>query len=202
MFAYFCVEDPLSRAIIRRLIRDLVGDIHLIELLPNQGGFSSMKLKFGEYCTLAQHHSVFILTDLDDAECAPRLRSEWANNVGLAKSLPEKLYFRVAEKEVEAWLLADRNNLCDYLGIPYDIIPEDEIFSNPKEFFLNCVKQHGDATAKYELLPEGNARVGLGYNSYLTRFAAENWDFQGAAFRNLSLGRAVQRIAAARQIEV
>ena len=39
MIAYFCVEDRLSGAVMARLIRDLLGDVHLVELQPKQGGF-------------------------------------------------------------------------------------------------------------------------------------------------------------------
>lgn len=201
MFAYFCVEDPLSRAVIRRLICELVGDIPLTELQPNQGGFGSMKAKFRDYCTLARHHFVFILTDLDSTECAPSLRAEWMDDVGLSDPLPEKMCFRIAEREVEAWLIADRDNLSRYLGVPIREFPEDQNLEDPKEFLLNCVRQHGDDISRFELLPEGVSRVGLGYNTYLSRFASEIWDFQNASCRNSSLSRAIQKISYARHIQ-
>jgi hypothetical protein len=90
MIAYFCVEDRLSGAVMARLIRDLMDDVHLVELQPKQGGFGSIRKQFGNYCTLANHHCVFILTDLDRAECPPSLRNDWMANAKLAEPLPIK----------------------------------------------------------------------------------------------------------------
>lgn len=196
MIAYYCVEDPLSRAVVVRLLCDLLGEVYLTELQPNQGGFGWIKKKLSNYCTLAQHHHVFILTDLDRAECPPTLRNSWMNYAKLSEPLPNKMSFNIAVTEVEAWLLADHDNLSNYLGVPTHALPGDTQIINPKEYLLHCVQQHGNREAKAELLSRGVAKVGLGYNAHLTRFALEHWDFNDAAQRNDSLHRAIERIAA------
>jgi hypothetical protein len=198
MIAYFCIEDPLSRAVLKRLISALLGEIYLTELQPNQGGFGSMKKSFKEYCTLAKHHNVFILTDLDTAECAPSLRMEWISGANLTEPLPSNMHFRIAVKEIEAWLLADRDNLSSYLGLPKHAFPDDAEIPDPKEHLLKCVKDFGNSNAKLELLPEGLAKVGLGYNNHLGKFATEIWNFRRAADRSESLSRAILRIGSAR----
>ena len=60
-YAYYCVEDQLSRAVMLRLVGCLLGirEESLIELQPMQGGHSSIKQKFGEYCKLAKREQVF-----------------------------------------------------------------------------------------------------------------------------------------------
>ncbi|MCD7059856.1 DUF4276 family protein [Pelagibacterium xiamenense] len=199
MIAYYCVEDPLSGAVIVRLLNDLLDELYLTELQPNQGGFGGIKKKLSNYCTLAQHYDVFILTDLDRAECAPSLRRKWFDSANLNDPLPKKFNFNIAVTEVEAWLLADHNNLSKYLGIPTHELPNDTQIADPKEYLLRCVQLYGNRRAKAELLPTGAAKVGLGYNAHLSRFAMEYWDFRGAAERNASLHRTVERIAAARQ---
>ena len=196
MIAYYCVEDPLSRAVVVRLLRDLLDDIYLTELQPNQGGFGWIKKKLNNYCTLAQHYHVFILTDLDRAKCPPSLRDSWLHYAKLTNPLPDKLSFHIAVTEVEAWLLADHDNLSGYLGVPANTLPNDTQIADPKEFILHCVQRHGNRQAKTELLSTSDARVGLGYNAYLSQFATEHWDFHSAARRNASLHRVVQRIVA------
>lgn len=195
MIAYYCVEDALSRAVIVRLLGDLLDEVYLTELQSSRGGFGWIKKKLGNYCTLAQHKHVFILTDLDRAECPPSLRKSWMDYAKLTEPLPKKMSFNIAVTEVEAWLLADHDNLSKYLGVPAHALPNDTQIADPKEYLLRCVQQHGNRQARAELLPNGTAKVGLGYNAYLSRFALEHWDFNGAAQRNASLHRAVERIA-------
>ena len=199
MIAYYCVEDPLSRAVVVRLLQGLLGEVYLTELQANQSGFGWIKKKLRNYCELAQHHHVFILTDLDRDACPPSLRRKWINSAKLIEPLPAKMSFNIAVTEVEAWLLADHVNLSNYLGVPTHSLPGDTEIADPKELLLHCVQQHGNRVAKNELLPKGNSKVGLGYNAHLGRFVMEHWDFNGAAERNASLRRAVERIAAVGQ---
>ncbi|MCF3641902.1 hypothetical protein LXM94_18190 [Rhizobium sp. TRM95111] len=199
MIAYYCVEDPLSGAVIVRLLHDLLGEVYLTELQSSQGGLGWIKKKFENYCTLAQHYHVFILTDLDRAGCPPALRKSWIDYAKLTEPLPNKMSFNIAVTEVEAWLLADHGNLSKYLGVPTHALSDKTQVADPKEYLLRCVRQHGNRQARAELLPNGTAKVGLGYNAFLSRFAREHWDFSGAAQRNASLHRAVERIAAIRR---
>lgn len=199
MIAYYCVEDALSRAVVVRLLKQLLGDVYLTELQPNQGGFGSMRNKFGNYCKLAARHRVFILTDLDRADCPPSLRAAWMNDARLIDPLPEKMSFNIAVTEVEAWLIADRDNLSEFLGVPRRALPENTEIADPKEHLLNCVRRHGNREAKSQLLPRGTAKIGLGYNMHLSTFATERWDFEAASTRSVSLRRAVTRMAAARE---
>lgn len=196
MIVYYCVEDALSRAVIVRLLKQLLGDVVLIELQPNQGGFGSMKTKFRDYCTLAGHHQVFMLTDLDRANCPPSLRAAWMQDARLTDPLPEKMSFNIAVTEVEAWLIADRDNLSVFLGVPSQALPESTEIADPKEHLLNCVRRHGNREAKSQLLPRGKAKIGLGYNMHLSTFATERWNFEDASARSASLRRTMARIAA------
>ncbi|QYX57976.1 DUF4276 family protein [Roseovarius sp. SCSIO 43702] len=200
MIAYYCVEDPLSRAVLVRLLQSLLGEVYLTELQGDQGGYGWIKKKLNNYCTLARHQQVFILTDLDRAVCPPSLRRDWLGSAQLTEPLPAKMSFNIAVTEVEAWLLADHNNLSSYLGVSTNLFPEDAEIDDPKEFLLHCVQQHGNRQSRAELLPIGNSKVGLGYNSFLSRFAMKYWDFLEASERSVSLHRAIERIIAIRSL--
>jgi hypothetical protein len=194
MIGYYCVEDPLSRAVLLKLICEIHGEAHLTELLPYQGGFSAIRTKFSNYCGLARTQTVFILTDLDAAECAPSLRADWMASAGLSEPLPVGMIFSVAVREVEGWLLADLANIGPFLGVASHLLPSDAEIHNPKQSLIECVRQHGNREAKTAILPNGRASVGLGYNDHLSRFVAYHWDFQAASRRSQSLERALQRI--------
>ena len=163
---------------------------------------ATSKSKFKDYCNLAKHEHVFILTDLDRAECPPSLREEWIKQSRLSEPLPGKMSFNVATIEVESWLLADRDNLSAFLGMPNHALPRNVEISDPKERLLQCVRKHGSRQAKSKLLPGHgkSARVGPGYNDHLREFVTNSWDFKTAAKSNVSLSRAIERIKSMQQI--
>lgn len=193
---FFCVEDPLGRAVMLRLFGCLLGidDKAVKELDSQRGGVSEIKKKFNKYCNLANRNQVFILIDLDNAVCPPSLREKWINESSLSEPLPSKLSLNIADTEVESWLIADRENLSNFLGIPKQKLSYDTEFIHPKEHLLQCVRNYGNNEAKYELLPCEPAKVGAGYNAHLCNFVAERWDFISASGRNASLRRTVKQI--------
>lgn len=195
-YAYYCVEDQLSRAVLLRLVDCLLGirGESLIELQPKQGGYSSIKKKFGEYCDLAVHEYVFILIDLDRAECPPTLRKQWISESQLREPLPNNMNLFIATTEIESWLLADKDNISAFLGVPKQKLPIDSEITDPKEHLLKCVSNYGNREAKRKLLPRKDERFGLGYNAHLRNFVEERWNFDAAAQGNPSLQRAVKRI--------
>ncbi|MEP1207200.1 MAG: hypothetical protein ABJM29_09165 [Rhizobiaceae bacterium] len=195
MIAYYCVEDPLSRSAMVRLVGDLVNDADLTELQPNQGGYGPIKSKLKAYCQLANHHPVYLQTDLDRVECAPSLKRNWIDGAGLVEPLPENLIFNIAVTEVEGWLLADRHNFSAFLGVSAARLPLNAEIDDPKEFLINCVRTHGNRSAKTNILPTGNSKVGTGYNSFLCDFVETSWDFRSASEHNASLERAIIRIS-------
>jgi hypothetical protein len=109
------VEGSVDEAVIRRLIG-------YVGLTPGpiygKKGKDDLRKKIRAYNLAAQHAPWVILVDLDnDADCAPALRQAWLSNPA------PNLCFRVAVRQVEAWLMADRETLAKFLGIPQDKIP-------------------------------------------------------------------------------
>ena len=188
----------MSQAVMYRLLGCLLGlgPENLQELLPYVGGSSYIKRAFKDYCVLAKHEHVFILTDLDLAKCPPSLRKEWINEARLREPLPKKLCFNVASIEVESWLLADRENLGSFLGIPKNILPTGDEIADPKERLLQCVRNHGSREARAMLLPSSQKISGVGhnYNDHLSNFVANIWNYEHAAKYNASLYRAISKI--------
>jgi hypothetical protein len=119
------VEGVVDEAVLRRLV-ELAG----ARLGPVYGKKGKMHLqqKINGYNHAARISQWVVLVDLDhDANCAPSLRDSW-----LPKPSPY-VHFRVSVRAVEAWLLADRESLSAFLGVPISRIPsEPEAESQPK----------------------------------------------------------------------
>ena len=88
------------------------------------------------------------------------------------------LIFRVAVREVEAWLLADKVNLAGFLHVPERFFPgaPDEI-ADPKAALLNLARRSRLSDIKGSLLPKrgSTAHVGPGYNECLGGFVRNRW---------------------------
>lgn len=135
---------------------------------------------------------VFLPTDLDRGRCPARLRREW-----LPDSPADGRLFRVAVREVESWLLADRDALAGFLGITVDLVPRNpDRIADPKTAFLGLTKRSRDRILREEILPAPGAvsPAGLGYGSRFSRFVERNGRAERAAFHSPSWNRAWKRV--------
>jgi hypothetical protein len=112
------VEDELSEAVLRRLVRRAGKDYH-IGACYSRGGFGYLKRVVPGWNRAARSRPFLVLTDLDRRPCASSLIEDW-----LPEPRHPNLLLRVAVRSVEAWLLADNENLCRYLRIPKNVVPD------------------------------------------------------------------------------
>lgn len=198
MTIYFGVEDDLSKAVAERLLEmTLAYDLYPIELAPGSGGIGVLERRFGNYCKLANFHKVLLVVDLDCINCAPSMRNTWMSGAGLTDPLPNNLAFCIAVREIESWLLSDRANISEFLGVsPVRISsnPEEDL-AHPKEHLLAAAR-YGRGNIKRDLLPakKSRAKVGLGYNTKLIEFVRLYWDVERAAENSNSLSRAIDKL--------
>lgn len=193
MDLYLATEDALGEAIGHRLVAETVGCISVAVSMGKQGnGF--LKQKLPELITLAHSCPVLLLTDLDLVVCPAELIRKWAGK----KVIPRNLLFRVAVREAEAWLLADRDSFAAFTGVPVNKVPTDpDALSDPKRALLNLVARYGKRSVQQELLPAQGSKAiqGLGYNQLLCEHVHRLWSPKHAAAVSGSLARARNRIA-------
>lgn len=189
---YIATEDPLSAAVIDRLVGETQSDLHVA--VPVSGrGFGGLRRKLPELIRVAHSIPVILLTDLDRAGCAPSLIADWFGQ----RAIPPSLLFRVAVREVEAWLLADRERFAEFARIPLNRFSDrPEALDDPKQTLLNLVWRYSPSEIKHDIVTRraGGAHQGLGYNERLTLFVQEIWQPRKAVSRSNSLERARQRI--------
>lgn len=105
------VEDELSAAVMRRLIQT-TGRKFVISRTINARGYGRLKADMGKFKSASHVLPHVVLTDLDQYPCPPALLKDWK-----ATALPPRLLLRIAVREVEAWLLADREGIANFLSV-------------------------------------------------------------------------------------
>ncbi|MEW9523691.1 hypothetical protein MRBLRH8O_001501 [Agrobacterium radiobacter] len=191
-FMYLAVEDELSEVVGIRIVREYLGNDVSIKVL-RKNGFGYLKSKIANFAEISERYAVFMITDLDRENCAPSLKLKWFNGL----QLPENLIFRVAVKEIEAWLLADAPQLSHFLGIQQRAIPRNvETIEDPKAALVDVAKR-AKRNLRMDIVPDSQtkAKQGLGYNRALRPFVESNWDVNYAAQNSDSLRRACLRVA-------
>jgi hypothetical protein len=134
-----------------------------------------------------------IITDLDTVVCAPTLVAAWCQRIRLNPGLT----FRVAVREVEAWLLADRTAIAQFLGIAVNRVPAyPEQTPDPKRALIQLASTSRYSGIRRAIVPVGAATQGRDYNGCLSTFVNAQWDVHRAAANAPSLAKAVHRIGA------
>lgn len=180
------VEGIVDEAVARKLVHHvgaLSGDVY------GKNGKRSLLQKVPGYNNAARHSPWIVVVDLDrDADCAPPFR---------ANCLPNPapfMCFRIAVREVEAWLLADRERIASFLQVPLKTVPVDpESLNNPKETVVNLASRSRSRNIREDMVPRlGSGRsIGPAYSSRLIEFAANQWRPNLAAAQSSSLQRAI-----------
>ena len=189
---YVATEDALSEAMAERLIREENRGLYVTVRVGRKGN-AYLRKNLPAFTKVARSFPVFLLTDLDRTECPAVLINRWCKE----KNLPKEILFRVAVRETEAWLLADRQGFARFSGVPLHRIPEHpESLDDPKTALLNLVRRYGKRGVKADILPQksSTARVGLAYNQALCAFVQESWSPDRAEKLAGSLNRARRRL--------
>jgi len=187
------VEDEPSGAVARRLVRTYRKGVILSPVIVARG-YGRLKVQARSYNEASRHTPFFLLTDLDRAECAPGLIEDWL----AGRSREASFLFRVAVREVEAWLLADQTGIAKFLGIDTILVPMDvEGLPDPKRTLVDLARRSRIRDLRRSLVPaEGStAKVGPSYVDLIAGFAEERWN-PGRARRNSpSLDAAIVALA-------
>ncbi len=189
---HLAVEDDLSESVVRRLLLD-TGRDYAIGIVFGRGGFGYLKNRANNWnAAAAAGTPILLLTDLDTDLCPANLIESW-----LDLEPDANLIFRVAVREVESWLLADRDGLADFLGISAVRVPEqpDQVL-DPKQSLVNLARGSRRRSLRESIVPrQGSTAVqGPDYNGCLGDFVRNRWDRDAAAGRSPSLGRTRERL--------
>jgi len=189
---YIATEDALSELVADRLVLEANQSFREVIHIRHQGN-GYLRKKFRSLAKTACSIPVLMLTDLDRIDCPPTLLADWCNG----QILPDGMLFRVAVREIEAWLLADREGFSRFAGVPLDKMPQrPESLDDPKQTLLSLVRRYGNRDIKDGILPErgSSAKIGYAYNQTLSRFVQAVWSVTNASRNADSLDRACRRL--------
>jgi len=164
------VEGIVDEAVIRRLLLDtgaLSGTVYVTS------GKTNLKQKVNGYNHAARRFPWIVLIDLNhEADCAPALRARWL------PSPSQLMCFRVAVREVEAWLLADRKRMSHFLGVPLAKVPQHaDSLDNPKRTIVDLARRSRFRDLREDMIPRpaSGRSEGPAYASRLIEFAGQHW---------------------------
>ena len=128
-------EDELSEVVGQKLVNDAGAGL-TVTLRLRRGGFGYLRSRMRNFCELARRMPVLLLTDLDTAQCPMTLIGAWSRN----NAVPDRLIFRVAVRQVESWLLADRESIANLLKVSLRRCPATRI-NCPTQSDFSCSLQ-------------------------------------------------------------
>jgi hypothetical protein len=176
--------------VIRR-IGDYIGSP--VDYVYGLKGIGDLRTQIPRYNKAAHFSPWVVLVDLDRTNCAPHL----------CRSLlpaPERfMHLRVAVREVESWLLADRERFAEFFKVAVEKIPGDpDSEVDPKMTVLKLVQRSRRREIRDDMVPRiGSGRVvGPAYASRLIEFAGSSggWRPQVAELNSDSLRRCISSL--------
>jgi hypothetical protein len=135
-----------------------------------------------------------VLVDFMDTglDCPAEVVSQWV------PYRQPTLLFRIVVRELESWLLADKENLADFLNISAAKIPTNpERLKDPKLTLVNLARSSRSKSIREALVPDpgsATAKEGRLYTSEMVRFIQERWDIANARGNSESLNKCCIRL--------
>lgn len=189
------VEDPLTESLFAKILQTIPTE-YATRTIYNRGGYGYLRQNINGFNNAAKGIPFLVGTDLDRYECPAALIGEW-----LIRPRHDNLLIRVAVREAEAWVLADRANFADFLGIRIGLMPDEvEAIADPKRELINLARRARSRELREDLCPPPHStrRVGPNYNPRLAAFVHARWDPNTARERAASLARTIDRLVAFR----
>lgn len=187
------VEGDIDAAVFRRLVKEVGARSGPVF---GRNGKGQILKKLAGFNEAARRSPWVVLVDLDsDADCAPPL---------IAKTLPtpsQLMRFRIVVREIEAWVMGDRERLAQFLHVNLSMVPTNpEDLEDPKKHLVEIASRSSDADIRVDLVPRrGSGReVGPAYKSRLVEFISKptrGWRPRVAARQSESLDRCIRPLA-------
>ena len=183
------VEDPLTESLFSKILAS-IPTAYAVRTIYNTGGYGYLKTRVNGFNRAARGIPFLVGTDLDQYECPAALIDDWID--------PPKhhnLLIRIAVREAEAWVLADKENFASYLGIRASLVPDDvEGLIDAKHELIQLAQRARSRELKEDICPpHGSTRkVGPNYNARLVSFVQQRWNPTVARHHAHSLARAME----------
>ena len=189
-------EDGLSESSAKRLIGQYVPQAEIILSMVLEG-IKNVKGLIRDLNQIALYQNpVLVLADLDNPQRCP---GDLVRDMTQRLSVAPDLHIRLAVPEIESWILADREGIAQWLGIPISVVPRNpESLADPKRSLVQLAARSRNRNMREAIAPVrvlGTNRTGRGYNETVGQFVTQHWNPEVARQNATSLHRAILRIA-------
>lgn len=184
-------EDSLSCVLGERLVAEALPKWTLARDSINTAGITKLVSALPRYAQLARNmYPVLCVADTDGG-CPLKLLQMWT-----PAGATDDLLVRLAVKEAESWLLADRQAVAQFFDVPLAKVPvQPDELSDPKSAVLRLARSSKVKTIRQEVASQDPTKPGAGYVTHLREFARRSWQASRAADQSPSLRRALARMA-------
>jgi hypothetical protein len=185
-------EDELSEAVVRRLL-DHADRGYAVGTAYGRRGFGYLRGTIVSWNRTARFVPIVVLTDLDLRPCPAELINDW-----LTEPRHPNLLLRVAVREVESWLLADRSNFAQFLHVSEKWVPVNpDGLPDPKAALVDAARRSRSTAVRERIVPKrgSTAKQGRDYNSCLVEFVRVAWNIEDAAAHSASLQGTVAKLS-------
>lgn len=183
------VEGLLDAAVAERLVLHVGGHV---AATYGRHGKTHLLARLPGYCQASQYSPWLVMYDLDSGSCAP------AEIGGHGSSRSRQMCLRIAVREVESWLLADRDMIARFLRVARGRIPADpDALPDPKQRLVNIARGSRKKAIREGIVPKpGSGRVvGRDYTVLLSEYVgdmATGWRPDVASRNSDSLARCLR----------
>jgi hypothetical protein len=185
------VEGPTDEALGRRL---LAATGHTSGVCFGRRGCSFIQQKIQGYAQRPRYGSPLLaMVDFMDFEydCPPSLAA------GLLPNKPQLMILSVVVRELESWILADKQGIADFLHVSVALVPGNpETLPDPKQSLISLARRSRRSHIREAFVPEQGTSgvIGPGYVLELQKFVGHFWDFNNARTASPSLDRCLTRL--------
>jgi len=187
---YALVEGLTDEAMAHRLAK-AAG--HEIAACYGKRGMGYIQKRIAGFNGLARSMPILTLVDFMDTrmDCPPDMVHAW---------LPHReqgMLLRAVVRELESWLLADRNGIAEYLKIPIARVPGNpESLNDPKATLIHLARGSRSLRIREGIVPAqgSSATVGREYTFWIIRFIRELWNMDRARINTPSLDHCIRRL--------
>lgn len=203
---YVVGEDPVTKEIVSRIIRDYAPNLYIKGYLPARGG--EIKKKMENFNAFSLSYPVVLLSDMDADDCAPMAKDNLTKGMSSQNS---GFIINIAVDEPEAWLFADIKGFARYLGVAEEHMPHpsEQKFGGPKKrmemeiplkasYFLThkVIVESNKKDLREQIHAPGKACKGPEYNPALLPFIKNDWNIEEARKNSYSLDGMIKRVSA------
>jgi len=190
MYFNLLVEGYVDEAVGRRI---LLGTGHEVGTTFGKKGWTYIEKKIAAFDSSCAHQWLLTLIDCMDTgkDCPVHIVREWVPQCA------DKHIFRVVVREIESWILADRNGISNFLSVPLAKIPlNPDALPDPKRTLINLARTSRAKSIRSNLVPREleAATEGPLYSSEMVRFVTDIWDPDAARQNSASLERCLCRL--------